>query len=173
MDGYGVHAFRLVNAQGQQVFAKFHWKSHQGVKGMTLEQANAADVNYATADLYDAIKAGHFPSWDLTIQMMTPEQTKALTYDAFDDSKIWENVPEITVGTMTLNKVPDNFFEYTEESAFAPSDLIPGVEASPTACCRAVSSLMPIRSVTASAPITTSCPSTARWPPCRMTIRTV
>jgi catalase len=62
---------------------------------------------------------------------MTPEQTKALTYDAFDDSKIWENVPEIKVGTMTLNKVPDNFFEYTEESAFAPSDLIPGVEASP------------------------------------------
>lgn len=131
MDGYGVHAFRLVNAQGQQVFAKFHWKSNQGIKGMTLEQSAAADVNYATADLYGAIKAGRFPSWDLTIQMMTPEQTKALTYDAFDDSKIWENVPEIKVGTMTLNKVPDNFFEYTEESTFAPSDLIPGVEASP------------------------------------------
>jgi catalase len=131
MDGFGVHAFRLVNAQGQQVFAKFHFKSNQGLKGMTLEQARAADVNYATADLYDAIKAGHFPSWDVYIQMMTPEQTKSLSYDAFDDTKIWEQVPEVKVGTMTLNKVPDNFFEYIEQSAFAPSDLIPGVEASP------------------------------------------
>lgn len=131
MDGFGVHAFRLVNAQGQQVFAKFHWKSNQGIKGMTLEQSKAADVNYATSDLYDAIKAGHFPSWDLMVQIMTPEQAKSLSYDAFDDSKIWENVAEAKVGTMTLNKVPDNFFEYTEESAFAPSNLIPGVEASP------------------------------------------
>jgi catalase len=131
MDGFGVHAFRLVNAGGQQVFAKFHFRSAQGEKGMTLDQARSADVNYATADLYKEIRAGNFPKWDLYVQIMTPEQTKALAYDAFDDTKVWEGVQEIKVGTMILNKVPDNFFEYTEESAFAPSDLIPGVEASP------------------------------------------
>ncbi len=131
MDGYGVHAFRLVNAQGQQVFAKFHWKSLQGEKGMTLEQARAADVNYATSDLYDNIKAGDFPKWDLYVQLLPVDQVDKLNYDAFDDTKIWENVPEVKVGTMTLNKVPANFFEYTEESAFCPCDLIPGVEPSP------------------------------------------
>lgn len=131
MDGFGVHAFRLVNAKGEQVFAKFHWKSHQGTKGMTLEQARIADTNYATRDLYDQIKAGNFPSWDLFVQLMPTDQVSKLTYDAFDDTKVWEDVPEVKVGTMTLNKVPDNFFEYTEESAFAPSNLIPGVEASP------------------------------------------
>lgn len=131
MDGFGVHAFRLVNAKGEQVFAKFHWKSRQGIKGMTLEQTHAADVNYATRDLYDQIRAGNFPSWDLYVQLMPVDQVSKLTYDAFDDTKTWEGVPEVKVGTMTLNKVPDNFFEYTEESAFAPSNLIPGVEPSP------------------------------------------
>ncbi|MET3712326.1 catalase [Sphingomonas trueperi] len=131
MDGYGVHAFRLVNAQGKQVFAKFHWKSRQGLKGMTLEQTRAADADYATRDLYDQIRAGNFPSWDLYVQLMPAERVGQLTYDAFDDSKIWEDVPEVKLGTMTLNKVPDNYFEYSEESAFAPSNLIPGVEASP------------------------------------------
>ena len=131
MDGYGVHAFRLVNAKGEQVFAKFHWKSLQGEKGMTLEQTRAADVNYATSDLYDNIKAGNFPKWDLYVQLLPVDQVEKLSYDAFDDTKIWENVPEVKVGNMTLNKVPDNFFEYTEESAFCPCDLIPGVEPSP------------------------------------------
>src|SRR6202158_5361826 len=78
MDGFGVHAFRLVNAQGQQIFAKFHWKSEQGIQGMTLEQAREADPYYATRDLYNNIKAGHFPKWDLYIQLMTPQQVAKL-----------------------------------------------------------------------------------------------
>jgi catalase len=131
MDGWGVHAFRLVNAKGQQIFAKFHWKSVQGLKGMTLEQQHAADPNYATRDLYDNIRAGHFPKWDLYVQLLTAEQVAQLPYDGFDDTKTWDNVPEVKVGTMTLNKVPDNYFQYTEQSAFAPGVMVPGIEPSP------------------------------------------
>jgi catalase len=131
MDGYGVHAFRLVNRDGKVVFAKFHWKSEQGLHGMTLEEQHAADTNYATRDLYDNIRAGNAPKWDLMVQILTPEQAAGLSYDAFDDTKTWNGVPETKVGVMTLNKVPDNFFEYTEQSAFCPCELVPGIEPSP------------------------------------------
>jgi catalase len=131
MDGYGVHAFRLVNAEGQQIFAKFHWKSQQGLHGMNLHGQMTADTNYATRDLYDDIRAEHFPKWDLYVQLLTAQQVANLPYDGFDDTKVWENVPEVKVGTMTLNKVPDNYFQYTEESAFAPGVMVPGIEPSP------------------------------------------
>ncbi len=131
MDGYGVHAFRLVNAQGQYVFAKFHWKAEQGLHGMNLRQQHAADTNYATRDLYDNIRAGNFPKWDLYVQILTAEQVAQLPYDGFDDTKVWAGVPEVKIGTMTLNKVPDNYFQYTEQSAFAPGVMVPGIEPSP------------------------------------------
>lgn len=131
MDGHGVHAFRLVNGKGETVFAKFRWKSQQGLKGMTLEQTNAADTNYATKDLYQNIRAGNFPKWDFLVQLLTLEQIEKLSYDGFDDTKIWSGVPEVMIGTMTLNKVPDNYFDYTEQSAFCPCAMVPGIEASP------------------------------------------
>ena len=131
MNGYGVHAFRLVNAQGQQVFAKFHWKTEQGLHGWTLRQQRAADTNYATRDLYDAIREGHFPKWGLYVQVLTAQQVAQLPYDGFDDTKVWEGVPETKIGTMTLNKIPDNYFQYTEQSAFAPGVMVPGIEPSP------------------------------------------
>jgi catalase len=131
MDGYGVHAFRLVNSQGDVVFGKFHWKSQQGLKGLTLEEQKAADTNYATKDLYDTIRQGNFPKWDLMVQLLTAQQVAQLSYDGFDDTKVWTDVPEVKVGTMTLNKVPDNFFAYTEQSAFCPCLMVPGIEASP------------------------------------------
>jgi catalase len=131
MDGWGVHAFRLVNAQGQQIFAKFHWKSLQGLQGMTLAQQHAADTNYATSDLLDNIREGHFPKWDLMVQLLTADQVAKLPYDGFDDTKTWENVPEVKVGTLTLNKIPANYFQYTEQSAFAPGVMVPGIEPSP------------------------------------------
>jgi catalase len=131
MDGYGVHAFRLVNARGEAVFAKFHWKSQQGLKGMTLEQQQVADTNYATRDLYQTIGTGNFPKWDLFVQLLTSQQVAQLSYDGFDDTKIWTGVPEVKVGTMTLNKVPANYFDYTEEAAFCPCVMVPGIEPSP------------------------------------------
>ena len=113
------------------VFAKFHWKSQQGVKGMTLEETKTADTNYATKDLYGNIAQGNFPKWDLYVQLLTAEQVAQLSYDGFDDTKIWPDVPDVKIGTMTLNKVPDNYFETTEESAFCPCVMVPGIEPSP------------------------------------------
>ncbi len=131
MDGFGVHAFKLVATDGSIVWAKFHWKSHQGVHNLTGDQATHSNFNYLTADLYDHIAKGDAPQWDLMVKIVRPEQVKALPYNAFDDTKDWVDMPEILVGTLTLDKVPDNFFNSTEESAFAPGVMVPGIEPSP------------------------------------------
>jgi catalase len=133
MDGYGVHAFKMVNAQGEVHYVKFHWKSRQGIEGIRPKDIPASigkDWNMMSNDLYGALKAGNDPSWDLYIQVLTPQDLGKFDYDALDDTKTWDNVPERKIGTMTLNKVPDNYFQSTEESAFAPSRLVPGIEPS-------------------------------------------
>jgi catalase len=133
MDGFGVHAFKFVNANGEVHYVKFHWKSEQGIHGIRPQDIAASigkDWNLMTDDLYGALKAGNDPKWDLYIQVLTPADLNKFDYDALDDTKTWEGVPERMVGTMTLNKVPDNYFESTEESAFAPSRLVPGIEPS-------------------------------------------
>lgn len=131
MDGFGVHAFKLVAADGSIVFAKFHWKSQQGVHSLTSDQAAHSDFNYLTQDLYDHIGSGNSPKWDLMVKILTPDQVKKLPYNAFDDTKDWLDMPEILVGTMTLDKVPENFFQSTEQSAFSPGVMVAGIEASP------------------------------------------
>jgi len=134
MDGNGVHAFKFVNAKGEVRYVKFHWKSQQGIKTLSREEAakvQAEDFNDLTDDLYGAIKRGEYPKWDLYVQVLDADAlNSAFTFDALDPTKVWPGVPERKLGTMTLNKVPDNFFEATEESAFAPSRLIPGIEPS-------------------------------------------
>lgn len=131
MDGNGVHAFKLVNAKGETVFAKFRWISRQGVHNLTAAQAGAQAFDYHTHDLYTEIAKGNYPSWDLMVQVMRAEDFAKLDYNPFDDTKEWLGVPFRKIGEMTLNKVPDNFFEWTEQSAFAPSNMVPGIEASP------------------------------------------
>jgi catalase len=131
MDGFGVHAFRLVNAKSDVVFAKFHWKSQQGVKSLSTEETAAIDFNYATKDLYAAIRAGNSPKWDLYVQLLRPEEVAKLDYNAFDATKIWDGIPETKFGTMTLNRVPENFFQSTELAAFSPGVMVPGIETSP------------------------------------------
>jgi catalase len=133
MDGYGVHAFKLVNARGEVHYVKFHFKSVQGIHGLRPQEIAASigkDWNLNTNDLYNAIKAGEYPSWDLYIQVLTPKDLAKFDFDALDDTKVWTGVPEQKIGTMTLNRVPDNYFESTEESAFAPSRMVPGIEPS-------------------------------------------
>lgn len=133
MDGFGVHAFKLVNAQGQVHYVKFHWKSQQGLHSLRPQEVSAslaADWNHYTNDLYNSIKAGSHPKWDLYIQVLEPQDLAKFDFNALDDTKIWPGVPEQKIGTMTLNRVPDNYFESTEESAFAPSRMVPGIEAS-------------------------------------------
>lgn len=131
MDGNGVHAFKLVNAQGKVTFAKFRWISRQGVKNLTAKEAGAAQFNFMTDDLYREVGKGNAPTWDLMIQTMTPDQFAGLDYNPFDDTKEWLNVPFRKIGEMTLNKMPANFFEFTEQSAFAPANMVPGIESSP------------------------------------------
>jgi catalase len=131
MDGNGVHAFKLVNAKGETIFAKFRWISEQGVRNLNGGQAAAADMGYLTSDLYGAIDKGKFPKWKLMVQLMRPADFDKLDYNPFDDTKEWLGVPFEEVGEMTLNKVPANFFQSTEQSAFAPSNMVPGIEASP------------------------------------------
>jgi catalase len=136
MDGWGVHAFRWVNAQGKIVYVKYKWTSMQGylnTNPRTLAAAFLKDPQEATDDLYREVDKGNFPSWELSVQIATPKQLAKLDFDPFDDTKIWpESIfPQTKIGKMTLNKMPDNYFEDTEESAFAPGNLVPGIEPSP------------------------------------------
>lgn len=131
MDGNGVHAFKLVGANGQTIFAKFRWISHQGVRNLNRDQASRAPFNYLTDDLYGEISKGNFPKWDLMVQTMTPAEFASLDYNPFDDTKEWLGVPFRKIGEMVLDRVPPNFFEYTEQVALAPSNMVPGIEASP------------------------------------------
>ena len=133
MDGNSVHAYKFVNLQGQIHYVKFHWKSLQGQKTLTAKQASAiqaVDFNHMTRDLIGAIKQGNFPQWDLYVQVLTPAQLASLEYDGLDATKIWPNVPETKIGSMKLNKNPDDAFLETEQSALAPSNLVPGIEPS-------------------------------------------
>ncbi|TYW41706.1 catalase [Vibrio cholerae] len=133
MDGFGVHAYKWINQKGDVNYVKFHWKSLQGIESLRPDEVvkvQGQDFNHLTNDLYTQINAGNHPKWDLYVQVLTPEQLSKLDYNGLDATKVWLDVPEKKVGTMTLNKVPDNFFLETEQSAFAPSNLIPGIEPS-------------------------------------------
>lgn len=131
MDGNSVHAYRFVNAKGEVSFVKFQWKSRQGVKTLTAAQAGAKPFNFATDDLYRTINAGQHPQWDLFVRVLRPADIEKLDYNPFDPTKDWYGIPARKIGTMTLNRMPANFFQETEQSAFAPSNLIPGIEPSP------------------------------------------
>jgi catalase len=133
MDGFGVHAFKLVNARGDVHFVKFHWVSQQGLHSYRPQEVAASlakDWNHYTNDLYGSIKAGNYPKWDLYIQVLDAKDLAKYDFNALDDTKVWPGIPEKKIGTMTLNRVPDNFFETTEEVALAPSRMVPGIEAS-------------------------------------------
>lgn len=135
MDGFGVHAFKWVNAAGEVVYVKYHWKSQQGVKNLTAEEAaiiGGQNASHATQDLYQAIESGNFPSWELYVQILRPEDMDSFSFDPLDPTKTWPEdvLPLIPVGTMTLNRNPENFFAEVEQAAFSPSALVPGIEPS-------------------------------------------
>ncbi|MCL1123972.1 catalase [Shewanella surugensis] len=133
MNGWGVHAYKWVNKQKDVKYVKFNWKSQQGVKGLTAEEASqiqGKNFNHLTDDLYSEISKKNYPKWDLYIKIMKPEDLNNFDYNPLDATKMWLDIPEVKVGTMTLNRVPDNFFQETEQAAFAPSNLIPGIEPS-------------------------------------------
>ncbi len=135
MEGNGVHAYKWVNAQGEVTYIKYKWVPQQERKNLTQEEADkiqSKSVEHATLDLYNNIQAGNFPKWDLYVQMLKKEDFDALDFNPTDVTKIWpESVAKlIKVGTMTLNQTPTNYFQQVEQAAFAPSNLVPGIEAS-------------------------------------------
>ena len=133
MEGFGIHTFRLVNAEGVSSFVKFHWKPRLGVQSTIWDEAlklQAADNDYHRRDLFEAIDTGAFPQWDLGIQVFDQEFADAQPYDVLDATKlIPENdIPVRLIGTLTLNRNVDNFFAETEQVAFLPTNVPPGID---------------------------------------------
>lgn len=135
MDGSSVHAFKWVNEKGEITYVKYTWKTKQGEHNFSAKEAaevQGKDFQHATTDLYSEIKAGHFPQWDLYVQMIKASDLDKFAYSPLDPTKVWDekDAPLVLVGTMTLNRVPNNFFEEVEQAAFSPATLVPGIEPS-------------------------------------------
>ena len=133
MEGFGVHTFRLVNATGEGVFVKFHWKPKLGVHSLLWEECQqiaGKDPDFNRRDLWDAIAAGQFPEWELGVQLIPESDEFAFPFDLLDSTKLVpeERVPVIPVGRMVLDRNPDNFFAETEQVAFHTANLVPGID---------------------------------------------
>ncbi|WP_395666075.1 catalase [Methylocella sp.] len=133
MEGFGVHTFRFVNADGKSTFVKFHWKPRQGLASTVWDEAvklAGADPDFQRRDLYEAISRGDFPEWELGIQAFDQKFAESLPYDVLDATKLIpeEVLPVRPIGRMTLDRWPDNFFAETEQAAFCPGNVVPGVD---------------------------------------------
>ena len=133
MEGFGVHTFRLVNADGKSSFVKFHWKPRQGMQSVLWDEAvkiNGADPDFHRRDLWDAIQKGDNPQWDLGLQIFDEDFADSFDFDVLDATKLIpeELVPVRIVGTMTLNRMVDNFFAETEQVAFQTGNIVPGID---------------------------------------------
>lgn len=136
MNGYGNHAFVNANAKGEMVYVKYHFKTDQGIRSLSVDKASklaSSEPDYAIRDLYEAIAKKQYPSWTLYIQVMTFDQAAKETLNPFDVTKVWSHkaYPLIEVGRLVLNRNPINYFAEIEQLAFSPSNLIPGIEPSP------------------------------------------
>jgi catalase len=133
MEGFGVHTFRMINAEGVSRFVKFHWKPMLGVHSLVWDEAqklNGKDPDWLRRDLWNAIEQGHYPEFELGVQVIEESDEHAFNFDILDATKIWpeELVPVQMLGKMTLNRNPDNFFAETEQVAFHPGHIVPGID---------------------------------------------
>jgi len=133
MEGFGIHTFRLVNAQGKSTFVKFHWKPKQGVASTIWDEAvkiAGADPDFHRRDMFEAIDRGDFPEWELGIQAFDQKFADSLPFDVLDPTKIIpeEALPVRMIGRMVLDRYPDNFFAETEQVAYCPANVVPGVD---------------------------------------------
>ncbi|OPH60688.1 catalase [Paenibacillus ferrarius] len=136
MHGFGSHTFKWVNAEGQAVWVKYHFKTEQGVQNLAPDVAAklAADnPDYHTEDLFNAIDKGEFPVWKLCVQIMPLEDADTYRFDPFDVTKVWsqKDYPLIELGRMVLDRNPENYFAEVEQATFSPGTFVPGIEASP------------------------------------------
>lgn len=136
MHGFGSHTFSMINAANERVWVKFHFKTKQGIKNFTDEDAvkmKGENPDFAQEDLVKSIEAGDFPKWTLYLQVMTEDQAKEFRWNPFDVTKVWfhDEFPLIEVGEMELNEIPVNYFAHVEQATFSPSNLINGISFSP------------------------------------------
>jgi catalase len=135
MEGFGVNTFRLLNDKDEATFVKFHWRPKLGTQSTCWDEAvkiAGADQDYHRRDLHEAIVAGNFPEWEFGVQLLSQSQADALPFDILDATKLIpeELVPIRVVGRMVLDRNPDNFFAETEQVAFLPTNMPPGIDAS-------------------------------------------
>jgi len=133
MQGFGVHTFRLINAAGKSRFVKFHWRPTAGTCSLVWDEAQklaGKDTDYHRRDLWDAIEMGDYPEWELGVQVIEEENEHAFDFDILDPTKLIpeELVPITPLGKMVLNRNPDNFFAETEQVAFCPGHIVPGID---------------------------------------------
>jgi catalase len=133
MEGFGVHTFRLINAQGKSRFVKWHWKPMKGMHSLVWDEAQklaGKDGDFHRRDLWDSIERGDFPEWELGVQIIEESQASKLGFDLLDPTKLVpeELIPVQRIGRMTLNRNPDNFFAETEQVAFHLGNLVPGID---------------------------------------------
>ncbi|MEO7073589.1 MAG: catalase [Rhodanobacter sp.] len=133
MEGFMIHSFRLLAADGSSTFVKFHWRPKLGVQSTVWDETvkiTGADPDYHRRDLFESIQRGAFPEWELAVQLFSQEQADAFPFDHLDPTKLIpeELVPLTVVGRMVLDRWPDNFFAETEQVAYCPSHLVPGID---------------------------------------------
>ncbi|WP_264537314.1 catalase [Flavobacterium sp. N1736] len=133
MEGFGVHTFRFVNEQNESHFVKFHWKPKLGVHSVLWDEAqkiSGKNSDFHKQDLWEAIESGNFPEWELGVQIIPESDEHKYDFDLLDPTKLVpeELVPVTIIGKMTLNKNPDNFFAETEQVAFHPGHVVPGID---------------------------------------------
>jgi catalase len=133
MEGFGVHTFRLINSKNESCFVKFHWKPLLGVHSIAWDEAqniSGKDPDFHRRDLWESIEAGNFPEWELGLQIIPEADEHKYNFDLLDPTKLIpeELIPVMRVGKMTLNRNPDNFFAETEQVAFHPGHVVPGID---------------------------------------------
>ena len=133
MEGFGVHTFRLINAEGKSTFVKFHWKPKLGLQSVVWNEAvkiNGADPDFHRRDLWNAIQMGDYPEWELGLQLFDEEFAEQFAFDVLDATKIIpeEEVPIRRVGRLVLDRCVDNFFAETEQVAFGTLNIVPGID---------------------------------------------
>ncbi|MCK0512875.1 catalase [Aromatoleum buckelii] len=133
IEGFGVHSFRLVNEAGESTFVKFHWRPKLGLQSTVWDEAvkiAGADPDFHRRDLYESIREGNFPEWEFAVQLFTEAEAEKFPFDHLDATKLIpeELVPLRVVGRMVLDRWPDNFFAETEQVAYCPANIVPGID---------------------------------------------
>ncbi|HEY8856494.1 MAG TPA: catalase, partial [Rugosibacter sp.] len=133
IEGFGVHSFRLINAAGESTFVKFHWRPKLGLQSTIWDETvkiSGADQDFHRRDMFEAIAAGNFPEWEFAVQLFTQEEADTFPFDHLDATKLIpeELVPLKVIGRMVLDRWPNNFFAETEQVAYCPSHVVPGID---------------------------------------------